>query len=94
MVGFVYIELSTISAFSVDGSTSDTRTFRDSGPQRGRFRFGLRTVRDTYPQRGRFRSGPRTVHDIDRHRGRFALWYLNHPRYEAVSAPYLAILQS
>ena len=37
MVGFVHIELSTISAFSVEGSPSDTRTVRDIGPQRGRF---------------------------------------------------------
>ena len=65
---------SSISAFSVDGSTSDTRTFRDSGPQRGRFRFGLRTVRDTCLQRGwftrltlnhpRYQSPAWTVHPL------------------------------
>ena len=31
------IEPSTISTFSVEGSTLEPRTIRDSGPKRGRF---------------------------------------------------------
>ena len=42
-------EPSMKSTFSVDGSTPGIRTIRDSCPQRGRFRFGLRTVHDIDP---------------------------------------------
>ena len=47
-------EPSVKSASTADGSTSDIWTIRDIGPQRGRFRSGLRTVREIGLQRGRF----------------------------------------
>ena len=47
-------EPSIIQTLSVDGSTPDARTIRDLGPQRGRFRSGLRTFRDIDLQRGWF----------------------------------------
>ena len=43
-----------ISTPTADGSLPDTRTIRDSGPQRGRFRSGPRTFRDIDSQRGWF----------------------------------------
>ena len=47
-------EPSMISTSSMDGSLPDTRTIRDIGPQRGRFRSGPRTIRDIDSQRGWF----------------------------------------
>ena len=71
MVGFVYIELSTISAFSVDGSRVDTepsmiraQSVEGSGLENG-------TVRDMEHYRGRFASEIWTVRDIESQRGRF-----------------------
>ena len=43
---FVYIELSTKSAFSVEGSNTDTRTVRDMCLYRGRLLCLHRTVHD------------------------------------------------
>ena len=75
MVGFVYIELSTISAFSVEGSF---------------LRYGLsvmlslsvevsntdtRTVHDSGPKRGGFAPEIWTVRDIESQRGGFAPGY-------------------
>ena len=57
MVGFVYIELSTISAFSVEGSNTDTRTVHDSGPKRGGFAPGCLTIHDMRHYRGGFAPG-------------------------------------
>ena len=64
-------EPSTKSTSTVDGSTPDTRTIRDSGPKHGRFSFGHRTIHNIDLQRGRFSFGHRTVHDIDLQRGWF-----------------------
>ena len=47
-------EPSMKSTFSVDGSTTGIRTFRDIGPQRGRFRSGPRTFHEIDLHRGRF----------------------------------------
>ena len=54
MVRPLVVEPSVIRAQNVDGSLPDPRTIRDSGPQRGRFRFGPRTIRDIDLQRGWF----------------------------------------
>ena len=45
---------SMISTPSVDGSPPGIRTIRDSCPQHGRFRFGLRTFHEIDLQRGWF----------------------------------------
>ena len=48
------IEPSSISASTVEGSTLESRTIRDSGPKCGRFASEIWTVRDIESQRGRF----------------------------------------
>ena len=54
MVGFVYIELSTISALSMDGSALDPAPSMISTPNVDGSTPGIRTFRDIDPQHGRF----------------------------------------
>ena len=70
-VGFVYIELSTISAFSVEGSRLDAEPSMIWGINVEGSVLENGTVREIESQRGRFQPDARTVRDSGPKYGRF-----------------------